>query len=110
VRRVLAFTGLAAFPFQIGYTPASLTAMVRSCGFDDVRVRNQINVRGLVPDRASFWSLPAATRTLRVVHGASQAVQLLSLGALTLGPWFELQCRKSGAVQVDDEALAECTA
>jgi SAM-dependent methyltransferase len=110
VRRVLAFTGLAAFPFQIGYTPASLSGMVQECAFERVRVRNRINVRGLSPIRASFWSLPAATRTLRLVHAASETLQLMTLGALTLGPWFELTCEKSGAVHVDDEALAQCTA
>ena len=110
VRRILAFSGLAAFPFQIGYTPGSLKVMVQECGFGSVRVRSQINVRGFDPERSSIWSLPSATRTLRCVHATSRLLQLASLGALTCGPWIELSCSKSGAVQVDDEALAECTA
>jgi SAM-dependent methyltransferase len=110
VRRVLAFAGLAAFPFQVGYTPSSLSGMLRASYFRALRVRNQINVRGFDSERNSFWSLPTATRTLRCVHAGSQVLQLATLGALTLGPWIEVSCSKSRAVQADDEALAQCVA
>lgn len=110
-RKILAYAGLASFPFQIGYTPTSLAGMVRDCGFGSVRVRTRINVRGFDPERPSSFSVPKATRTLRIVHAGSRALQLVTLGALTLGPWFELTCCKPGVVTIDDESLvAECTA
>jgi SAM-dependent methyltransferase len=92
VRRVLAFAGLAAFPFQLGYTPRSLRSMLGVAGFSDVRIRNRINVRGFDPDRRSFFSIPAATRALRTVHSASQLFFYASLGALAWGPWIEVSC------------------
>ena len=92
VRRVLAFAGLAAFPFQLGYTPASLRSMLHVAGFSGVRIRNRINVRGFDPDRRSFFSIPAATRALRAVHAASQLVFYASFGALAWGPWIEVSC------------------
>ena len=92
VRRVLAFAGLAAFPFQLGYTPESLRHMLHVAGFRDVRIRNRINVRGFDPDRRSFFSISAATRALRAVHAVSQILFYASFGALAWGPWIEVSC------------------
>jgi hypothetical protein len=69
--------------------------MLRDSGFVSVRVRNQVNVRGFVPGRKSFWSVPGATRALRCVHAASQLLHHATLGAVNWGPWIEVSCSKA---------------
>jgi SAM-dependent methyltransferase len=95
LQRILALAGLAGFPHQLGYTASSLSRMLRDSGFVSVRVRNQVNVRGFVPGRKSFWSVPGATRSLRCVHAAAQLLQALTLGAVNWGPWIEVSCSKA---------------
>lgn len=85
VLRVLALTGLASFPFQIGYTASSLGHMLRDAGFDGVSVSNHVNLRDGSAERA---------RTLRRVQRASRILHGASLGAVALGPWIEICCSK----------------
>jgi SAM-dependent methyltransferase len=79
VRRVLAFAGLAGFPFQIGYTPDSLSGMLQDSGFESIRIRNSINT----------------ARALRAVHLVSELVHCASLGSIACGPWIEISCSKA---------------
>jgi SAM-dependent methyltransferase len=78
--KCLAVSGLAAFPFQVGYTPASLRRILRESGFDSVKVRNQINLRGSDRNRPSFWNVPAANRTLRFVHAEASSCTMRRSG------------------------------
>jgi SAM-dependent methyltransferase len=84
--RILALTGLAGFPFQIGYTASSLTQILRNSGFSAIRVRNRINLRGR--------NLAQGARTLGRVHTLSEWLRRLTLGRLALGPWIEVTCTK----------------
>jgi SAM-dependent methyltransferase len=110
VRKILAFAGLAAFPFQIGYTPSSLGGMLRESGFGSVHVRNRINVRGFDPRRRSFWTIPSATTLLRCVHAGSEILGHATFGALRWGPWIEVSCSKSRRTLASDTLLACCFA
>jgi SAM-dependent methyltransferase len=102
VRRVLAFAGLAAFPFQLGYTASSLGGMLGQAGFESIHVQNRINLRESHRESA----------TLRCVHASSQLLHHLTLGSLTLGPWIEVSCNKAGTVpvRVENEQFARCIA
>ena len=87
VGRILALAGLAGFPFQVGYTPASLARILRHTGFHSIRVRNQTNLRGsTVPDGA---------RTLGRVHAVSEILRRATLGQLAVGPWIEVSSIKT---------------
>jgi SAM-dependent methyltransferase len=92
--RALAFSGLAGFPFQVGYSAAVLRDLLEDAGFCDVRVRNQINLRGGGATRSSPWAIPEKTRTLRRVHAWSQLVYHASFGRVVRGPWIEATCKK----------------
>jgi hypothetical protein len=105
VRRILAFAGLAAFPFQVGYTSSSLGGMLRDSGFGSVNVRNRINVRGFDPQRRSFWTIPAATKLLRCVHAGSEILDHATSGALKWTPWIEVSCSKSRRTLASGHAL-----
>src|SRR5262249_50309493 len=95
VRLLLAYTGMSAFPYQTGYTPAALRWILERNNFMQVRIHNQINLRGSDPERQSFWVIPEARRYLRRTHMASQLFYYLSLGRPIKGPWMEASCRRN---------------
>jgi SAM-dependent methyltransferase len=94
VGRILALTGLAAFPYQVGYTPSSLARILGNSGFSSIRVRNQTNLRGSNPARRSFWTIPDGARALARVHAASELLRRATLGRFFGGPWIEVSGTK----------------
>lgn len=102
LRRILALSGLAGFPYQVGYTPGSLTRMLRDSGFESVSVRNPINMRGLVEGRDG--------NALRCVHAASRLVRHATFGTVNWGPWIEISCSKSPLTFAQNELPLLCVA
>jgi protein-L-isoaspartate O-methyltransferase len=105
LRNVLAMSGLAGFPYQFGYTPASLTRMLKDSGFGSVRVRSQINMRELAERGTSF-----STKTLRCVHAGSQFLHHATFGTVNLGPWIEVSCSKAPLTVAVNEMPLLCAA
>jgi SAM-dependent methyltransferase len=98
LRNILAYSGLAGFPFQVGYTPSSLRGMLEESGFTSVHVKNRINVRG------------SDSAALRLVHMGSQILDHATFGAVKWGPWIEVSCRKPGYAVAGNELLTCCVA
>jgi len=98
LRNLLAYSGLAGFPFQVGYTPSSLTGMLEDSGFTSVHVKNRINVRG------------SSSAALRLVHVGSQILDHATFGAVKWGPWIEASCTKTGHAVAGNELLTCCVA
>lgn len=105
LRNVLAATGLAGFPYQVGYTPASLTRMLKDSGFGSVRVRNHVNLRKVAGGRTS-----ASAKALRCVHAGSTLLHHATFGTVNLGPWIEVSCSKAPLTVAMNEMPLLCVA
>ena len=97
VGRILALTGLAAFPYQVGYTPSSLGRILQNSGFSSIRVRNHTNLRGSNPARRSFWTIPEGARALGRIHRSSELLRRATLGRIAMGPWIEVSSTKDAS-------------
>ena len=84
----LAHNNLLGFPYRWGFTPSSLSALVRACGFEVVRVVGDV----LVP-RADEWTRRWARIEERVVK---HALRLRARQHPESAPWFELYARARG--------------
>jgi SAM-dependent methyltransferase len=93
--KVLAYALLLGFPFQFGYTPSSMSFLLKRSGFDNVMIQDQFYVPITSPDHVYPWVLPEKIRHLRLVHTLSQMVYCLSFHNLIKGPWIEVNCRKA---------------
>ena len=86
-REILAQNNLLTFPYRWGFTPGSLTRLLRECGFEIDDVRGDV----LVPT-ADEWTRPWARLEEMVVKG------VLAVGAAVgarWAPWFEVYARRS---------------
>jgi len=84
----LAHNNLLGFPYRYGFTPSSLTRMVRRLGFDVIHVTGDV----LVPV-ADEYTRPWARMEERVVKWLGRVVSWRSTRDRPLAPWFELYCR-----------------
>ncbi len=91
--KVLAYTGLAGFRFQIGYTPASLRRLLRDSGFGSIDIRNYINVADA--DKCRKYEIPEQGTYVSRVQAASNALALVSFGRAVKGPWIRVMCNKA---------------
>ncbi len=85
-RKLLAYTGLAGFPFQTGYTPAALDRMLRTSGFADITLRNRANLSGTPLEEQRTY--------VERVHRLCELLYHLSLRQWVKGPWLRVVCRK----------------
>ena len=79
---LLAQNNLLSFPYRWGFTPKSLTRLLRENGFTIRRIRPDV----LVPI-ADEWTLPWAAREERVMKRAMLAA---ARADRALAPWFEV--------------------
>jgi SAM-dependent methyltransferase len=93
ILKTLAFTGLAGFHFQMGYTPASLRRILGASGFGSIDIRNRINLPDS-QDQKPFAVSEQGTYLARVQR-ASEIVTRLSFGLMVKGPWIQVSCRKA---------------
>ena len=94
VWKLLAYAILLAFPFQLGYTPASLRRLLGKSGFTNVSVRNQIYLPVTNPKYVSPGLIKEEVDYLKFTYYISEFVYNLSLRRLVVGPWIEVLCRK----------------
>jgi SAM-dependent methyltransferase len=90
--KTLAYTGLAGFHFQTGYTPASLRHILGASGFEGITVRNRINLADA--QECKHFSIPEQGVFLSRIQWASGALARASLGKAVKGPWIQVACRK----------------
>ncbi len=95
ILKTLAYTGLAGFHFQLGYTPVSLRRILGSSGFDQIRVHNRINLSDA--QECKQYAIPEQGVFLSHVQWSSEGLARLSLGKAIKGPWIEVACRKAGS-------------
>ncbi len=84
--KLLAFTGLAGFPFQTGHTPAALQRLLRAGGFAEITQRNRMNLSGTPLDEQREY-----------VERAQQFGEVLyhaSFHRWVKGAWMQVTCRK----------------
>jgi SAM-dependent methyltransferase len=87
----LAFTGLAGFPYQLGFTPHCIKQVLLETGFDKIRIQNRLDLCSLAdPATASV----AKSRTLQRVDKVVRLVHAMTLGKARIGPWIEAVCQK----------------
>lgn len=83
-RALLAYNNLLGFPYRTGFTPASLTRVLRDEGFDVVRVHGDTLVQ-----LADAWTRPWAAAEERTLKAA-----LRLLARRHMAPWFEVYARR----------------
>ncbi len=93
ILKTLAYTGLAGFHFQTGYTPASLKRILGASGFEGISIHNRINLADA--QECKHYAIPEQGVFLSRVQWASNALARLSLGKAVKGPWIQVACRKS---------------
>jgi SAM-dependent methyltransferase len=85
-RELLAQNNLLGFPYRAGFTPDSLSRLLRETGFTVQRVRGDV----LVPI-GDAWTKGWARLEERLVKGALGA---LARTSLAWAPWFEIYARR----------------
>jgi SAM-dependent methyltransferase len=90
--RIRAYTGIAGFPYPIGYTPPALKRLLSAAGFDAVQFCNRMNISDgpARPERL----LPEQIAIVRRTHAIAEWVYRLSGRKQLVGPWIEASCRK----------------
>jgi SAM-dependent methyltransferase len=87
-RNWLAQNNLLGFPYRFGFTPASLTRLVKQNDFEVVRIVGDV----LVPI-ADEWTRPWAALEERALKRLGKVAARVSPGDKELAPWFELYAR-----------------
>lgn len=91
--KMLAYTGLAGFHFQTGYTPASLRRLLTTSGFGRIRIRNRINLADA--QECNEFAIPEQGVYISRVQAASTVLARLTLGRALRGPWIQVISRKA---------------
>lgn len=91
VWRLLAYTGLAGFPYQIGYTPATLRRVLNASGFCRIEIRNAINIWDS-PGSEVMEPIPEQKRYVLGAFRIAQMIQSVSFQRIAQGPWIKASC------------------
>lgn len=92
VKKALAYTGMAGFPYQLGYTPAVLFNLLPRNGFRNVTVTHQMDV---CDGTASATRQPSEqVRYVRQIGRMSAVLARVSGGRLVKSPWLLVTCQK----------------
>jgi SAM-dependent methyltransferase len=92
VWKLLTYTGLAGFPYQIGYTPATLRRILNASGFGKIEIRNAMNISDSAGSN-SLTRMPEQRRYVLGVYWMVQAMQWVSLHRLVPSPWIRVSCQ-----------------
>ncbi len=86
-QKLLAYTGLAGFPFQTGYTAAALRRILRASGLTEISIRNRVNLSGT--------PLAEQRKYVEGAHQLAEALYHASLRRWVNGAWIQATCRKA---------------
>ncbi len=92
VWRIRSYTGIAGFPYPIGYTRKSLTRLLRTSGFRHLEFRNRCNISDGAAEPVHVLSEQIAA--VNRLHQLVQFLYHISGHVLLKGPWIEVACRK----------------
>lgn len=90
--KLLAYTGLAGFPYQIGYTPATLRRILNASGFCRIEIRNAFNIWDSAGSK-SMKHIPEQKRYVLGAYRIAQLIESLSFHRLVQSPWIKACCR-----------------
>lgn len=97
---ILSSTGLAGFPYQMGFTSGTISRLLSESGFGKVHVFNRTGIRENAPS-SSLSYVSKEHKSDKKLLFASNTFTLASFGRLKLGPWIEIRCRKTSVIQPD---------
>ena len=89
VRQILAYNNLLGFPYQTGYTPASLSAILKANGFEPISGLNSHLLTAPYPEVTP--EIERESREAFSIHSGTTPEPPHSLH----GPWIEMISRKS---------------
>lgn len=92
--KVLAYSILAAFPFQFGYTASSLNYLLTQGNFVNIQVKNQLYVPISSQAQLLAHVIKEKEKLICLTHHIAQFIYYASMRKLIGGPWIEVICQK----------------
>lgn len=92
VWRLRSYTGIAGFPYPIGYTRRSLERLLGTSGFEHIRFRNRMNISDGAAE--PVYVLSEQIAVVKRIHWLAQFLYRVSGHTWLVGPWMEVACRK----------------
>lgn len=92
--KLLAYSILLGFSFQVGYTPSNMRFMLKNSGFQNICLKNLLYVPITSSMQASPKILCEKKRYIKITHYISQVIRYLTFGNYLVGPWIEIEAEK----------------